>query len=312
MHQYKKHDSQETPLLTSSKQIAPDFFIIGVQKSGTTWLWEMLEQHPGTSLPAEKEIHYFGSTELFAKGDDWYYSYFSGLDPDKATGEASTSYFYDRIPYWYNKSDQIEFDESLPPLPESIDRKFPDAKFIVILRDPVRRAISAYSHWMKQGNLSPTLGLKRIATEMPKMRIIEFGLYAKYLDAWMKQIPADRFRVILFEEQIMKNWNQTLYDTYDYLGLEPNFKPVHPENPSHKSWGWNRIVFNYYAGKLFRNIHNSTISKLIGRVDFLSNNAIHREDIEYLRSCYLPEKEKIASLLGRDLSCWDYGEKLLQ
>ncbi len=63
------------------------------------------------------------------------------------------------------------------------------------------------------------LGLKRVATKLPKTRTLELDFYAKYLEAWMKQIPADRFRIILFEEQIKKNWDQTLYDIYDYLGL---------------------------------------------------------------------------------------------
>lgn len=292
-------------------QNTPDFFLLGAQKSGTTWLWDMLKQHPGTSLPQTKEIHYFGSSELYARGDAWYLKHFDGLDPDKVIGEASTSHFYDRVPYWYNKSRQIEFDQSLPPIPELMDRKFPDAKYIVILRDPVRRAISAYSHWMKQGKLSPMHGLKKVAIEHPKMRILEYGFYANYLETWMNQIPGDRFRIILFEEQIKKNWDQNLYDTYNYLGLNPDFKPVRPDKPSHKSREWTRIVFNYYAGKIFGDVGDSSLSKLIGRLDFLPNTAIKKEDIEYLKSRYLPEKEKISSLTGLDLSCWDYGENLI-
>jgi len=183
----------------------------------------MLDQHPGTSLPSPKELHYFGSAELYDKGDDWYFEYFKGLDPDKVIGEASTTYFYDRVPYWYNKSSQIEFDESLPTIPELISRKFPEARFIVVLRDPVHRAVSAYLHWMRKGSVSPSLGLRKVATELPKMRIIEYGLYSRYLEVWMKHIPSDRFKVILFEDQIKENWEQTLTDIYSYLGLDPGF-----------------------------------------------------------------------------------------
>lgn len=294
------------------KNNSPDFFILGAQKAGTTWLWSMLEQHPGTSLPEEKEIHYFGSSELYAKGDDWYFKHFSGLDPNKVIGEASTSHFYDHVPYWYNKSNQIEFDESLPTIPELILQKFPNAKFIVVLRDPVRRAISAYSHWMKQGELSPLLGLKRVATEHPKLRILEYGYYAKYLNVWMKAIPANRFRIIVFEDQIKKNWSQTLIETYEYLGLDPSFTPKLPGKPVHRSWGWTRIVFNYYADKIFKNIGHSRAGNLLDRFDFLSDNAIKAEDVEFLKSVYLPEKEEIAKLTGNQLVSWDYGDKILQ
>ena len=52
----------------------PNFFIIGAQKCGTGWLWEMLKQHPGTDLPSQKEIHFFGASELYRKGKGWYYN----------------------------------------------------------------------------------------------------------------------------------------------------------------------------------------------------------------------------------------------
>lgn len=297
--------------MTSLKKNAPDFFIIGVQKAGTGWLWTMLNQHPRTSLPRQKEIHYFGSAELYAKGDDWYFSHFKDLDPDKVIGEASTTYFYDQVPYWYNNSNQIEFNESLPVIPELISQKFPDMKFIVILRDPVHRAISAYSHWMRKGNISPLLGLKKLATAGPKMRILEYGFYAKYLNVWMKHIPSDRLRIIIFETQIKKNYDQTLADTYEYLGLDPKFRPELPSKPVHKSWGWTRIVFNYYAGKVFKDIGYTRAGNLLDRFDVLSKYAIKAEDIEFLRSAYLPEKEEISTLINNPLTCWDYGEGML-
>lgn len=300
---------EDTFVKTAQKKV-PSFFIIGAQKSGTTWLWDMLNQHPGTSL-ADKEIHYFGSSELYAKGDDWYYNHFEDVNPGKVTGEASTTYFYDRVPYFYNESRHIEFDDSLPPIPELLARNFPEAKYILSLRDPVRRAISAYTHWMKKGRLSPTLGLKKTATEYPKLRIIEFGLYAKYLAAWQKHIPAERFRILLFEDQIIKNYEQTLRDTYTYLELDRNFKPQHPTKSRHRSWGWTRIVFNYYGKKFFRNIGESRAGKLLDRYNFLENFAVTTEDIEFLRSIYLPEKEQISNLTGLDLSGWDYGERLM-
>lgn len=294
------------------KRNEPAFFLIGAQKAGTTWLWEMLEQHPGTSLPSSKELHYFGSVELNSKGGDWYSNFFDGLDPDKLIGEASTTYFYDRVPYWYNESNQIEFDESLPPIPELISQSFPEAKFIVILRDPVLRAISAYFHWMKKGVASPLLGLKKVATKFPKLRIMEYGLYAKYLKIWMEYIPSNRFHVIFFEDQIKNNWGQTLTDTYEYLGLDPGFNPKLPGKRVHRSWGWTRIVFNYYASSISKNIGHSKVGGLLDRFDFLADSAIKAEDIEYLRSMYLPEKNEIISLTGHDLSGWDYGETLLR
>lgn len=290
----------------------PAFFIIGAQKAGTTWLWNMLDQHPETSLPSPKELHYFGSAELYNRGDDWYFNHFKGLDPNKLTGEASTTYFYDRVPYWYNPSSQIEFNESLPTIPELISGKFPEARFIVVLRDPVRRAVSAYLHWMKKGSTSPLLGLRKVATEMPKMRILEFGLYAGYLNAWLKHIPSDRFRILIFEDQIRKNWDLTLTDIYSYLGLDPDFRPAQPGKRVHKSWGWTRIVFSYYTGGFSRSAIGSKTGRLLDRFDVLARHAINKEDIEFLRSVYLPEKDELEKITGCSLDCWDYGEGILR
>lgn len=298
--------------MSSMARKIPSFFIIGAQKAGTSWLWRMLDQHPGTSLPEKKEIHYFGSSEIYAKGGEWYYSHFDKLDPNKVIGEASTTYFYDRMPYWYNESVQIEYDDSLPLIPKLITDEFPDMKFIVVLRDPVHRAISAYAHWMKKGNLPPSLGLKKLAIEQAKTRILEYGFYARYLNVWKRYVPPDRLRVIIFEDQIKKNWNQTLMDTYEYLGLDPGFQAGLPNRPVHKSWGWTRIVCHYYASRFGMNIGSSRAGSVLDRFDILAGRAINAEDIEFLRSVYLPQKEEISLLTGNSLSCWDYGEGLLR
>jgi hypothetical protein len=151
----------------------PDFLVIGAQRAGTTWLWTMLEQHPGTSLPERKEIHYFGSAELYRRGRDWYSGHFAHLDPQKVIGEGSTTYFYDRVPYFKNRSRLLEHDASLPTIPELIVAELPRAKILLVLRDPVRRAISAYYFWMQQAmDVSPFLGLPRAAAHFPKMRIL--------------------------------------------------------------------------------------------------------------------------------------------
>lgn len=298
--------------ILSHRKPQPDFFILGAQKAGTSWLWDMLDQHPGTSLPKEKEIHYFGSSELYSKGKDWYDDFFSDLEADKVIGDASTTYFPERIPFWHNVSRKNEFDDTLPSLPELIDSHYPDAKYIIILRDPVRRAVSAYSHWMKRGYESPLKGLKKLTQEWPKMRILEYGMYPRHLEAWLAKVPADRIKILIFEDQIQNNHERTLKEVYEYLGLDKNFTPALPSKPVHPSWSWTRILFSYYAGKLYKTAGSTFVAKFFDRHDFIPVSPIVKEDIEYLRSIYLPEKEKLEAILQRKLTSWDYGEKLLQ
>jgi hypothetical protein len=119
-------------------------------------------------------------------------------------------------------------------------------------------------------------------------------------------------RVILFEDQIKNNWDTTLADIYEYLGLDKNFRPTLPSRPVHRSWGWTRILFNYYAGKVSKRVGYSQLGAMLDRFAFLAGRAIKVEDIEFLRSVYLPEKEELAALTSKSLSCWYCGESMLR
>lgn len=296
--------------MTSSYR-KPDFLIIGAQKAGTTWLWQMLNSHPDTALPEEKEIHYFGSSELYAKGADWYYKRFEGIPPDKVTGEASTTYLSERVPYFFESENALKYDNSLPKLPELVADQLPDAKIIVSLRDPVRRAISAYSHWMRKGNLPVSAGLQRTVEEHPRLRIVEMGDYATPLGTWLDVFPRDNVLVLIFEEDICNNPLQGLSRTFGFLGIDADFRPSEWNQTIHKSWNWTRIVANYYAGP-FRSLVNSpTAVNLMMKHDWFRDFGVSAEDVEFLRSRYLPSRDRLRELTGRALDSWKYGEDLL-
>lgn len=290
----------------------PDFLLIGAQKAGTSWLWQMLDQHPGTSLPATKELHYFGSAELYAKGPETYYRHFSGIPPAKVTGEASTPLFFDRVPYWYNASRQIEYDPALPPLPELVHRDLPEARIIVVLRDPVRRAISAYQHWMRRGDVWPLAGLRRTALRFPKLRILEYGDYGRHLAAWRAVWPQEQMLVLVFEEDVVADPAAGLRRVYEFLGLDPSFEARSPERSVHRSWSWTRSAIAWHAGPLRRLVSRPPLGPWLDRTDFLRRFALSRQDVEFLRARYLPEHAAVEQLAGRSLRVWDYGEALLQ
>lgn len=292
--------------------IKPDFLIIGAQKAATTWLWRMLKQHPGIDMPEEKEIHFFGSAELYRKGHDYYYHHFAGLDRSKIIGEASPTNFFDNVPYWHNKYTNLEIDRSLPTIPELITTELPEIKIIVLLRDPVQRAISAYYHWMRgghwmhKGDVSPLLGLKKTAIQFPKLRILESGYYARYLKAWSKYVPKERLRVLIFEEDVKLFPERTVREIYRFLNVDPQFQPKGLWERENTSWGWTRIMLSYYADPLSRRVVRSRLGKALDRFDVLRQFAIKKEDIDFLRSNYLPEKDELESLIGRNLACWKY------
>jgi len=289
----------------------PDFLLIGAQKSGTSWLWDKLDQHPGTDLPEVKEIHYFGGVENYLAGPEQYYSHFTDVDRVRVTGEASTSYLYDRIPYWQNSSNEIEYHDSLPDIPNLVYQELPDIKIIIVLRDPVDRAISAYRHWLKQGHFSPLAGLENAATRNPKTRIIEYGHYAQYLSAWTKVFSENQILTLVFERDVVKNPAKGLKRVYQFLNLDEDFSPPAPQQSFHRTWSWTRSAVNYYGGPFGRFLTKGRSGQVIDRIDILRALALRSKDIEFLRNEYLPSKQEIEDFLQLNLDCWDYGLKYL-
>src|SRR5215211_6928367 len=120
-------------LATARVRTLPDFLIIGAQKCGTTFLYQLLVQHPRVKPAFAKEVHYFDLN--YREGDDWYRSYFPLQVPNNnkyITGESSPYYLFH------------------PHAPRRASAVVPDAKLIVLLRNPVDRAYSHYQHQVKR------------------------------------------------------------------------------------------------------------------------------------------------------------------
>lgn len=109
----------------------PDFLGIGVQKGGTTTLQRLLEQHPGAWLPPTKELHFFSLHHH--RGEAWYRRPFAEARPEQRCGEITPYYLFH------------------PEAPARIQALLPRARLLVLLRDPVERALSQYFHSRRLG-----------------------------------------------------------------------------------------------------------------------------------------------------------------
>jgi len=109
----------------------PNFFIVGAPKCGTTSLARWLAEHPRVYLSPVKEPHYF-STDLAnrsVKTRRQYERLFRNATAEhRAVGEASTWYLYS--------------NDAIP----NIERACPNARYIVMTRDPVEMAHSLHHH----------------------------------------------------------------------------------------------------------------------------------------------------------------------
>jgi len=73
----------------------PSFLCIGAQKAGTTWLHNMLRQHPELFLPETKELSFFDLKSNFeGRGTSWYRSNFAAADDNQLIGEVTPGYLW--------------------------------------------------------------------------------------------------------------------------------------------------------------------------------------------------------------------------
>lgn len=269
---YSEHGLPQPDLflrLTSSLRMSPSLFIIGAQKAGTNSLANYLSSQNGIIPPWHKEISFFNNDTRFEKGVSWYKSFFSTnfirLQREKKnnikaiTFDASANYF-----------EEIKSANRI--------KQFnPDAKIIVILRDPVMRAWSHYkmavSYGFEDKKFKEALKFEteRITQNtcrhnfaFQRLAYRSKGEYVTYLKPWMNLFGNNM--LVLFYEDIFANKLSELQKIHDFIGLKNKAEPE----------------------KL---IH---LNK--GKADL-----INQEDLISLKQHYAPFNQELSGLLKRNL-----------
>lgn len=199
---------------TQSMRCLPDYCIIGAQKSGTTSLYSYLALHPQVRPSYVKEIHYYN--KHFAKGKKWYRAHFplGSLDREKRdfiTGEASTMYLHD------------------PDSPARMYADVPRVKLMVVLRNPVGRAVSHYHHRVRSGremrSFDDALGSALIKVKAgeyvsgTETDYLRYGCYAKDIQHWLAIFPEEQLRVIQ-AEALFERPAPIFKEVSEFLGID--------------------------------------------------------------------------------------------
>lgn len=127
--------------VTAPLRPRPDFIMAGAQRCGTTSLFRALMAHPQVVRPTfHKGINYFDLN--YYRGERWYRGHFPvrAIGGRRAAGYGAPAVFEASGYYLYH-----------PFAPARIARDLPGVKLIVMLRDPVERAFSAYKHELARG-----------------------------------------------------------------------------------------------------------------------------------------------------------------
>jgi hypothetical protein len=203
--------------------VLPDFLIIGAARCGTTSLYNYLGEHSHIRLAARKEIGYFRTGS--ASGSlDRYKAHFPLAigERDWITGEAYPSYIFD------------------PESPRKVFETLPHVRMVVLMRDPVDRAQSAYNYNRERGvepagTFEEALALEaeRIDRAEAQMKgkpglyakafhrfaYVEEGQYAEQIERWLEFFPREQF-YFTSSERFFKDVKKTLREMVAFLGLE--------------------------------------------------------------------------------------------
>lgn len=179
----------------------PNFLYIGPPKAASTWVYEMLKNHPQVFMSPAKELHYFDI--YYHLGERWYLKHFKNAGARyTVVGEVSHDYLY-------------SVDAC-----RRIQRDLGNIKLMVCLREPVERAFSEYLYMVRQGYLR--CSFEKAIEERPE--IIEHGKYAKYLRPYLDLFGKDNLIIMLFDDLKFSAdgyWRQLC----DALSIDPTVSP---------------------------------------------------------------------------------------
>lgn len=179
--------------------------IIGAMKSGTTTLFHYLAQHPEISRSTPKEPNFFACDTNFSKGMDWYRDLWKfDSNVHKIALEASTH--YTKTPHFPNAARKIA----------SVAANF---KFIYILRNPIERIESQYTH----GLSAKWKKIDKPLSQGVHPNAINNSRYAQQIAEYYKRFSSDSILLIDFED-IKKNPIELLPIVCNFLEVDPNFK----------------------------------------------------------------------------------------
>ena len=179
----------------------PDFVVIGAAKAGSTSLWSYLSAHPQVFMSELKEPEFFNDERNWGRGVAWYRDQFKAAGEALVAGEASVRYATSRP-----GSSQV---------PERMAAVIPDAKLVYVVRHPVERMISQWSH--NRARYAEPAALED-ALSMSRYR--DVSSYATQLDRFLAHYPPERVHLVV-SERLRDDRAAELRRLFEFLGVDP-------------------------------------------------------------------------------------------
>jgi hypothetical protein len=275
------------------------FIGIGAQKAGTSWLHRHLSAHPevcSTGGLFDKEIDFF--TWRYSRGYVWYESHFDVCE-ECVAGEFSTGYF-------------ASTDAAV-----RISEYNPMARLLVLLRDPIERAISQHRHEVRKGNIPASHWDFEKAMDANPTYVTQ-GLYARNLRNYLSVFEKSQIWIGLFED-IIRDPMSVVKSAYMHIGVSGDFVPENLSSRVGDGTYQRSAIINKIAARLGPAIRNSRYDPVISRVASsrparsltvttrrvdAAVPPIRAPVLSTLRHRFESDVRALESLIERDLSHW--------
>ncbi len=314
---------------TAANQAKPNFFIVGAPKCGTTSLHEYLQRHPDVFMPFYKEPHYFGSDlegsrfRQFRGRPQRYLKLFGDARGEKRIGESSPWYLFSRR------------------AAEEIRAYDPQAKIIIMLRNPVDMMYSMWSQFRYSGNEQIETFEEALAAEPERrqgQRIRRAahcisGLFYRDMARFCEQVPRyfelfgrDNVKVVIFDD--FKSNTAAIYrEVLEFLDIDSDFQTtfdvVNPNKEVRLEWLQKLIVSSGFSLMLLKDrltylatthsllpfsYRTRTVKGVIAAYTKYERRSPLTADLrQRLARDFQSDIDKLSDLLGRDLSHWYQG-----
>jgi len=272
----------------------PCFIGIGAQRSGTTWIYEMLRSHPEVCMSPEKEVYFFNYH--FEKGIEWYKRFFGRCDSAYAIGEISPTYLA---------------SESAA---QRIKKTIPDVKLLVSLRNPVEQIFSRYNYMVTR-----QMYRKSFAEALKERPFVIYeAFYYNHLNTYLSYFDRNQILIVIYED-IAIDPLKFVQEVYSFLNVDSNHVPnnirekIHatrtPRSP-HLETAMvtsRKLLRQLRLYGLIEQLKGSGLVEYFKRLNTRTNRSVKRINNNIrleLSNLYMEDKKKLERLLGRDLFFW--------
>lgn len=210
-------------------EVKPNFFILGFPKCGTTLIRNVFYQHPEIFMSVPEEPGYFDREFRFINENQWHFKNLkdyekiyskANMKVCKAIGEGSVYQIYSK--------DYIK----------EILKYYPDSRFIICLRNPIKAAVSMhgenlkpsqigrdpFSSFEKAWNKSDERDIYQIVNKVPSIKFNYKYLYNYYnIIKEVEELLIDRTLYVKFED-LISNSEKEFKKIFNFLNVDESFE----------------------------------------------------------------------------------------